>query len=96
MLETGGGAQMIRGKQFFYHEDGSHYETWRYLARDTDTGEVFVVVEKSDPGGRPSSHRLSIAQFLSGTKGTRTDKLLELIGSLVGDTAAQLEDVPPR
>lgn len=30
-------------KQFFHHEKGNHDETWYYLARDTETGKVFII-----------------------------------------------------
>jgi hypothetical protein len=81
---------MIRGRVFFRHEDGSHYETFCNLARDTETGRVYVLTEKSDPGGRWSCHELSIAEFLR-DQGSRQSALIELIGTLVDDNAPEIE-----
>lgn len=87
---------MIRGRCFFRHEDGSHNETWCYLARDTEKGDVFVVIQKNDSGGRWSHHRMSVDQFLAEGSSTRASNLKKLLGTLVDDDAEELQDVPPR
>ena len=69
--------------QFHYHEDGSHYERWYYLARDTETGRVFVLHERMDPKGKETSSNLEIEEFLSREQSTATSKLRKLIGTLV-------------
>jgi hypothetical protein len=72
-------------KRFFYHEKGSHDETWYYLARDTETGAVYIEHEwaaRADTG----SKRVDIAEFLSGPSMTARDNLLKLIGTLVQET----------
>lgn len=73
----------ILTRQFHYHEDGSHYEKWYYLARDTETGRVFVVDERIDPKGKQTSTNLEIEEFLSREQSTGTSKLRKLIGTLV-------------
>lgn len=78
----------ILTKQFFYHEKGNHDETWYHLARDTETGAVFIEHEWAARGD-VGSKRIEIAEFLSGTKISAKDKLLKLIGTLVPDKPAK-------
>lgn len=75
----------ILTRQFHAHEDGSHYETFHYLARDTDTDAVYVVCETIDPRGRTSERKIKLAEFLGGDDNTAQRKLRELIGALVPD-----------
>jgi hypothetical protein len=72
-------------KQFFHHEKGNHDETWYHLARDTDTGAVYIEHEWSGPGNT-GSKRIQIGEFLSSPGGTARDNLLKLIGTLVQET----------
>lgn len=74
-------------RQFHYHEDGSHYETWYYLARDTETGKVFVLHEWSGKKGDQGERSLSIEEFLSSQNSSATDKLRRLIGTLVPEAS---------
>lgn len=79
--------------QFHHHERGLGDEDWHYLARDTDTGDVFVVHEWCHRGSEESrngSERIKIGVFLTDrVQGTKQSKLLALIGSLVaGETDA--------
>lgn len=72
---------------FYYHEKGNHDEDWFYLARDTDSGRVFIIHEwahRENLGDR----ELSLEEFLTSRgRGTRQDNLIKLIGTLVADTA---------
>ena len=68
---------------FHYHEKGNHDEDWFNLARDTESGRVFIVHEwahRADLGER----ELSIEEFLTlPGRGTRQQRFLELVGTLV-------------
>jgi hypothetical protein len=69
-------------RRFFYHEKGNHDETWYYLARDTESGEVYVEHDWAARGNL-GSERIEIAEFLSGPPITARHNLLKLIGTLV-------------
>ena len=71
--------------QFHYHEDGSHYEKWLYLCRNTETGEVYVEYERLTPKGEENIRKFSIEGFLTSENRTATNKLRVLIGTLVAD-----------
>ena len=71
--------------QFHYHEDGSHYEKWLYLCRDTESGKVYVEYERLTPKGEESVQEFSIEGFLESENSTATRKLRTLIGTLVAD-----------
>lgn len=71
-------------RQFFYHEKGNHDERWCYLARDTETRNVYVIVEwaaRADQG----EQNVDLAEFLRTDNSTARSNLLTLIGSLVPD-----------
>jgi hypothetical protein len=72
-------------KRFFYHEKGNHDETWYYLARDTESGAVYIEHEWAERGNL-GSKRIGVAEFLSGPSMTARDNLLKLIGTLVSET----------
>jgi hypothetical protein len=75
-------------KRFFYREKGNHDEAWYYLARDTETGVVYVECQWAV--GHLGSNRIEIADFLSGPSKAPRNNLLRLIGTLVtkaGDAA---------
>jgi hypothetical protein len=55
-----------------------------YLARDTETGEVFVIREFDYLADGGSEKKMTLYEFLAGG-GNRQNALLELIGSLVPD-----------
>ena len=76
-------------RQFFHHEHGVGDEDWYYLARDTESGRVFVVREWSHRAGNtfePGSGAIEIPVFLTGD-GPAEDSLLRLIGTLVEDAS---------
>lgn len=75
----------IQKRQFHYHEQGSHDEEWYYLARDTETGEVFVIHATAPFKGKETTNRLEIEELLRGHRGTAADTLRQLIGTLVPD-----------
>ncbi|RYE44501.1 MAG: hypothetical protein EOP24_24075 [Hyphomicrobiales bacterium] len=73
-------------KQFHKREKGMGDEDWYHLARDTETGAVFVRHEWShrDGGGyRSGEEDIPLIDFLSEGGGDRQRQLLELIGTLV-------------
>jgi hypothetical protein len=75
-------------KRFFYREKGNKDEAWYYLARDTETGAVYVECQWA-VGDRSGSNRIEITDFLMGPSNTARNNLLRLIGTLVtkaGDT----------
>lgn len=73
----------IQKQRFFYHEDGSHAETWYYLAKDNTTDRVFVVHEwanKASVGER----ELDVEEFLKQVgQSSARNKFLDLIGRAV-------------
>lgn len=74
----------ILRKRFHYHEKGNHDEKWFYLAKDTDTGRVFIIhawAEKDNIG----ESEMTIPQFIEGRKDTALSKFYELVGSLATD-----------
>jgi hypothetical protein len=78
----------ILTRQFFYHEKGNHDETWYSLARNTETGAVFIEHEWAARGD-VGSKKIEIVEFLSGPGGTARNNLLKLIGTLVPDKPAK-------
>lgn len=69
-------------RRFHYHEKGNHDEAWHELARDTETGDVFVVkgwARREDV----DDCRIELAEFLGRERSTARDKLMALIGTLV-------------
>ena len=75
----------VRKREFHSHEDGSHYEKFVYLCRDTESGKVYVEYERIDPRGNHSVRELEIEEFLSSESSTATSNLRVLIGTLVTD-----------
>lgn len=71
-------------RRFHYHEKGNHDETWHSLARDTDTGEVFVQKEWAHREN-VGDCRIELAAFLASNDSTARTNLMKLIGSLVPD-----------
>jgi hypothetical protein len=79
-------------RQFFHHEHGVGDQDWYYLARDTDSGHVFVLREWSHRTADtfvPGSGIIEIPVFLNG-HGPAEDELLRLIGILVQDDSEAL------
>ena len=75
----------IISRQFHQHERGMGNEDFHSLARDTETGEVFVIHETSHrvgDGFRSGEQRIPIQEFLA-MGGSAQNKLLSLIGTLV-------------
>ena len=75
----------IISRQFHQHEQGMGDEDFHSLARDTDTGEVFVIHETSRRGGdgfQTGEQRISIQEFLT-MGGSAQNELLSLIATLV-------------
>ncbi|MBX9697934.1 MAG: hypothetical protein K2X74_00800 [Acetobacteraceae bacterium] len=74
----------VVSKCFFRHEKGNHDETWFYLARDTETGEVFVIHEWA-ARANVGSERVALTAFLARNESTAKSNLLRLIGSLANE-----------
>ncbi len=73
--------------RFFYHEKGNHDERWHYLARDTETGEVWIVNGYAPMGEEYHESTSSIEEFLTVDNSSARSNLLTLIGSLIPDEA---------
>ena len=74
-------------KRLFFRHEGGMGEDWYFLARDTETGQVFILHEWTHRVGDnydPGSAEYELETFLS-RKGTAQDKLRELIGTLASD-----------
>jgi hypothetical protein len=71
-------------RQFYKNHKPQGDEYWFYLARDTETGEVFVIREFDYLADGGSEKKMTLYEFLAGG-GNRQNALLELIGSLVPD-----------
>jgi len=71
-------------KEFFRREICAGNEDAYSLARDTETGRVFVRHQWAHPaaGGLKSDHEMSLHDFLA-SAGSRQSALLEMIGTLV-------------
>lgn len=69
-------------RQFYRHEKGNHDETFYFLARDSETGRVFIIHEwfaRENVG----SVELSIPEFHSRTRNSSAwDCFLKFIGTL--------------
>ncbi len=76
----------IAKKLIHKREKGIGDEDWYYLARNTETGRVFIVHEWSHNAGNltfeAGEAEMEISAYLEGG-GTRQDKLLAMIGTLV-------------
>jgi hypothetical protein len=76
-------------RQFFSHERGLGDEDFYYLARNAETGKVFVFHEwshKRGNGFEPGATHIELDAFLV-HRGTAQDKLRALIGTLVLDSS---------
>lgn len=72
-------------KREFHRNRKSHGEEyWFSLARDTDTGEVYIIREFDYVVDGGTVTRQTVYEFLAGG-GDRQAKLLQLIGTLVPD-----------
>jgi hypothetical protein len=74
----------ILKRQFHSHEIGMSDEDWYYLARDTDSGRIFVYHEWSHRKGQTyegGNKDMELQDFLA-HNGTAQARLRELIGTL--------------
>ena len=72
-------------RQFHRHERGRGDEDFYYLARDAESGRVFVYHEWSHRRGdgyEPGNAHIELGAFLNG-QGTAQQRRLHLIGTLV-------------
>jgi hypothetical protein len=69
-------------RQFYKNKKAQGDEYWFYLAKDTETGEVFVIREFDYLVDGGSEKKMTLYEFLAGG-GNRQNALLELIGTLV-------------
>lgn len=68
-------------KQFHSHEKGNHDETFYYLARDTETGRVFII--HGWAAGSSGEEEMTVAQFFERVNGSARERFLQLIGTVV-------------
>ena len=81
-------------KRFFYCEKGNADEAWYYLARDVETGEVYVEHQWA-ASGKLGSNRIEITDFLEGPYTTARNNLLRRIGAII-EEAGNAPRPPPR
>jgi hypothetical protein len=80
-------------KRFFFREKGNADEVW-YLARDAETGAVYVEhgwISSDDSG----SDRIDISDFLEGRSTTARNNLLGFIGAIIEEDG-DAPKPPPR
>jgi len=75
----------LRTKELYHSSNGDRW----YLARDPDTGQVFVKHQANLPSGGHVAD-IEVGVFLSQGKGPEQQELLQLIGTLVDEPT-----VPP-
>lgn len=72
----------VLSSQFYGHEKGNHDETFYYLARDTDSGRVFVIHEWYNRANVGSA-QMTVADFLAKTaNSSASGDFLRFIGQL--------------
>ena len=69
-------------KRFFYREKGNHVEAWYYLARDTETGAVYIEHQWAS-WGNSGSNRIDISDFLEGPSTRARNSFLRLVGAII-------------
>lgn len=71
-------------RRLFHHHDRNGDEDWYYLARDADTGGVWIEHKWDYRGPDSGSDKIAVGVFLTASaQGTKQDRLLNLIGTLV-------------
>ena len=80
-------------KELYHSSNGDRW----HLARDLDTGQVFVRHQANLPSGGHVAD-IEVGVFLSQGKGPEQQELLRLIGTLVDDTAdsQKIRAAPPK
>jgi len=69
----------VQSRQLYRSSNGDRW----HLARDGETGRVFVRHEPNQPSGGQASD-IGLADFLAAGEGPEQQKLLNLIATLVG------------
>lgn len=70
-------------RRFYYDETADSGERWLYLARDTESGDIWIV-EGRAPVGEPYAETVAdLAVYLAAADGPAKANLLSLIGSLI-------------
>ena len=72
---------MLSIRELYHSSNGDRW----YLARDCDTGRVFVKHDANPPSGGHVTE-IEIGAFLTQGNGPEQQELLRLIATLVGDT----------
>ncbi|MGN6777068.1 hypothetical protein [Rhizobium sp.] len=75
-------------RQFYKNHKPNGDEYMFHLARDTESGEVYVIRQADYVVDGGSETSMTLYEFLAGG-GNRQDALLQLIGSLVPESAQQ-------
>jgi hypothetical protein len=76
-------------KRFFHCEKGNADEAWYYLARDAETGAVYVERQWASRD-KSGCNRIEIGDFLEGPSTIARNNLLRSIGA----TIAEASDTP--
>ncbi|SCB29365.1 hypothetical protein [Rhizobium multihospitium] len=75
-------------RQFYKNHKSNGDEYMFHLARDTESGEVYVIRQADYVVDGGSEKSMTLYEFLAGG-GNRQNALLQLIGSLVPESAQQ-------
>ncbi|ASW07623.1 MULTISPECIES: hypothetical protein [Rhizobium] len=75
-------------RQFYKNHKPNGDEYMFHLARDTESGEVYVIRQADYVVDGGSEKSMTLYEFLAGG-GNRQNALLQLIGSLVPESAQQ-------
>ncbi|MGY5801711.1 hypothetical protein [Rhizobium hainanense] len=75
-------------RQFYKNHKPNGDEYMFHLARDTESGEVYVIRQADYTVDGGSEKSMTLYEFLAGG-GNRQNALLQLIGSLVPEAAQQ-------
>ncbi|MGG6898933.1 MULTISPECIES: hypothetical protein [Rhizobium] len=76
----------VMKRQFYKNHKPNGDEYMFHLARDTESGEVFVIRQADFVVDGGSEKAMTLYEFLAGG-GNRQNALLQLIGSLVPEAA---------
>ncbi|NLS15115.1 hypothetical protein HGP16_00915 [Rhizobium sp. P40RR-XXII] len=76
----------VMKRQFYKNHKANGDEYMFHLARDTDSGEVYVIRQADYVVDGGSEKTMTLYEFLAGG-GNRQNALLQLIGSLVQEAA---------
>jgi hypothetical protein len=80
--DSGSSKRAVQMKRFFYREKGNADEAWYYLARDVESGAVYVEHQWAS-SGKLGSNRIEISDFVEGPYTTASNNLLRFVGAII-------------